>query len=509
MARKNGGACANPKQIRTDVDCRAARPKFDNGAWSPAKISDVTGGGLYLFVTPDESRPGNAASKLWRMGYRFHSRQKTYSIGPYGNGKDGTFSLADARRERDKAKDLLKDGKDPSTEKQLVKHRQAAARPFEQWADEWLAKKKVEKVKRGRIVAVRDPKTIEVLELRVGYIKDRFGKLCRQDIKRPDVLAFMRSYEAEGKLETRDRVCSIGEQICNYADVEGDGYNPFRNLNGQMIANISTPRPGVTEPREVTRVFKLISAPWTRARFSDVVGLALRFDALTIPRPGMVNEMEWREVDWDAERWTIPAAKMKTGWDHVVPLSRQALAILRSVQKLTGHRRYGFSCSKDAPLSNNTLNKRLRLLGIDTKTDHCAHGFRTTFSTLSHHEEIKDAKAWDGDVIELQLAHLDNSTVEGLYKKHGPRRKRKPGPKGPSTQLIAAIVEMKRRNPKFGCVRIAQQINYAFVIKIDKDVVRRVLATHCRPEPGADGPSWLTLIAHAKDSVWSVDLFPR
>ncbi|HVR57287.1 MAG TPA: integrase arm-type DNA-binding domain-containing protein [Pseudolabrys sp.] len=420
MARKSDGTSTNPKQIRTDVDCRAARPKFNNGAWSAAKISDVTGGGLYLFVTPDESRSGSAASKLWRMGYRFHARQKTYSIGPYGNGKDGTFSLADARRERDKAKDLLKDGKDPSTEKQRVKHRQAAARPFEQWADEWLAKKKVEKVKRGRIVAVRDPKTIEVLELRVGYVKNRFGKLLRQDIKRPDVLAFMRSYEAKGKLETRDRVRSIGEQICNYADVEGDGYNPFRNLNGQMLANISTPRPGVTEPRDVTRVFKLISAPWTRARFGDVVGLALRFDALTIPRPGMVNEMEWSEVDWDAERWTVPAAKMKTGWDHVVPLSRQALAILQSVQKLTGHRRYAFSCSRDAPLSNNTLNKRLRLLGIDTKTDHCAHGFRTTFSTLSHHEEIKDAKAWDGDVVELQLAHLDNSTVEGLYKKHGP-----------------------------------------------------------------------------------------
>jgi hypothetical protein len=73
------------------------------------------------------------------------------------NGKDGTFSLADARRERDKAKDLLKEGKDPSTEKQLDKHRQAAARPFDKWADEWLAKKKLEKVKRGRIVAVRDP----------------------------------------------------------------------------------------------------------------------------------------------------------------------------------------------------------------------------------------------------------------------------------------------------------------------------------------------------------------
>jgi integrase len=107
---------------------------------------------------------------------------------------------------------------------------------------------------------------------------------------------------------------------------------------------------------------------------------------------------------------------MKTGWDHAVPLSRQALAILRSVQKLTGHRRYVFSCSKDAPLSNNAINKRLRLLGIDTKTDHCAHGFRTTFLTLSHHEEIKDAKTWDGDVAELQLVHLDNSTVEGLSR---------------------------------------------------------------------------------------------
>ncbi len=87
-------------------------------------------------------------------------------------------------------------------------------------------------------------------------------------------------------------------------------------------------------------------------------------------------------------------------------------------------------------------------------------------------------------------------------------RRRKPGPKGPSAELIAAIVEMKRRNPRFGCVRIAQQISHVFGIEIDKDVVRRVLAKHYRPgHTGADGPSWLTFIAHAKDSLWSVDLF--
>ena len=86
--------------------------------------------------------------------------------------------------------------------------------------------------------------------------------------------------------------------------------------------------------------------------------------------------------------------------------------------------------------------------------------------------------------------------------------RRKPGPKGPSAELIAAIIELKRRNPRFGCVRIAQQIAHAFDVAIDKDVVRRVLAQYYRPDdPGTTGPSWLTFLAAAKDSLWSVDLF--
>ena len=88
-----------------------------------------------------------------------------------------------------------------------------------------------------------------------------------------------------------------------------------------------------------------------------------------------------------------------------------------------------------------------------------------------------------------------------------PKRRGKPGPKGPSPELIAAIVEMKRRNPRFGCRRIAQQISYTFGVELDKDVVRRVLAKHYRPEPGSGGPSWLTFLGHLKDSLWSVDLF--
>jgi putative transposase len=84
---------------------------------------------------------------------------------------------------------------------------------------------------------------------------------------------------------------------------------------------------------------------------------------------------------------------------------------------------------------------------------------------------------------------------------------RKPGPKGPSKEIIDAIVELKRLNSRFGCPRIAQQINLAFGLELDKDTVRRVLATHYKPDPNNRGPSWLTTIAHAKDSLWSVDLF--
>ena len=90
---------------------------------------------------------------------------------------------------------------------------------------------------------------------------------------------------------------------------------------------------------------------------------------------------------------------------------------------------------------------------------------------------------------------------------YSPRKRRRPGPKGPSKELISAVIEMKRRNPRFGCRKIAEQLSRAFAIEINKDVVRRILIQHYRPVSGSDGPSWLTVIGHAKDSLWSVDLF--
>jgi integrase len=282
---------------------------------------------------------------------------------------------------------------------------QAAEKSFGEWADLWLAKERL----------LWDDKTMAGKERNVGYLKDEFGTRMRPEIKRAEVIAFLKTIESTGKLETRDRVRSTGEQIFVYADVEGSDYNPFRNLGKQLLANVSEPRPALTAPNDVASLFQTIAAPFNRARFKDVVGYAVRFTSLTVVRPGEIATAEWDEIDLDAARWTIPAEKMKMRHQHVVPLSRQAVALLRQVHALTGHRRFVFSCSQDKPISDNTLNKRLRDLGYDTAEQHCAHGFRTTFSTLSNAECDRDeSKMWDSDVIELQLAHLDESSVKAI-----------------------------------------------------------------------------------------------
>jgi integrase len=204
--------------------------------------------------------------------------------------------------------------------------------------------------------------------------------------------------------------------------VNGTDYNPFRKFaKEQLIANESEPRPALISDAAVTKLMQNICAPFERARFANVVGHALRFISLTVVRPGELATAEWSEFDRSRARWTIPAEKMKMEHEHVVPLSRQAVAILEEMDRLTGQRQFVFSCSQDKPISDNTLNRRLRDLGYDTSEQHCAHGFRTTFSTLSNAEcDGDENKMWDGDLIELQLAHLDESSVKAIYNRTGP-----------------------------------------------------------------------------------------
>ena len=362
------------------------------------------GGGLYIYML-------TSGTKVWQMGYRFGGKQRTLSIGIYPE-----VSIDDAREARHEARKLLAKGIDPHAahmEEAAEERAKETKKTFADHADDWLAKERKEK---------QAAKTLSGKTNRIKLLKARFGKLALNEIAREDVLAFLRTFEATGNLETRDRVRSNGESIFNYGTPDDtDVLNPFRPFDKEkLIKNESAPRPAMTEPADVARLLKLIAPDRQDTRLDEVVSLALRFIALTAVRPGELISAEWCDIDLDAKEWRIPESKMKMKRVHIVPLSAQALVILRRLHDLTGGDKWVFTCAGDKPISDNTLNRRLRWLGIET-TMHCAHGFRSTFSTLLNGECTKeDVKIWDGDLIELQLAHIETGTVKAIYNRVGP-----------------------------------------------------------------------------------------
>lgn len=269
----------------TDTACKNAKPA--------AKLYKMTeAGGLQLWVTP--------TAKLWNLAYRFNRKQLKLSIGPYPE-----VSLAAARTKRDAAKAQISQGIDPNQAKKEAKRQQADAKTFADWADDWIAKEKLK----------WDFKTMAGKERYVGYLKAEFGDRTVPKIARRDVLTFLKAFEADEKLETRDRTRATGEKICLYADQDGTDYNPFRNLSDQLVDNDSTPRPALTDPVKVAQLFQDVAKPFERARFNDIVGIAVRFTSLTASRPGNIADAEWTEFN-DAGLWTVSAEKMKMDKEH-------------------------------------------------------------------------------------------------------------------------------------------------------------------------------------------------
>jgi integrase len=381
----------------TDTACRNLKPEA-----KPLKKSD--GGGLYLLIQP-------GGSKHWYLAYRFGGRQKKLSFGPYP-----VVTLAAAREGRDAAKVSLSQGSDPGVLKQAAKRERAMVKTsFAEKADDFLAKQSAEGL--GQDALVRTERMIRYLKAEFG--NRPFGDVARQEF-RPELLAWLKKYEKTGKLETVGRLRSTAEQIIDYGDAAGTGINPARNLSKQLIKKTVTPRPALVDPGAVGKLFKAIAMPFPRARFGDVVGLGVRFLAYVATRPGEVLEVEWSEVNFDLARWTIPDWKMKMDNELIVPLARQSLDILRQVRELTEGRNYIFSGSRDKPLSDNTLNKRLRDLGYDTSEQQTGHGFRSIFSTLLNAEvDADDRQIWDKDAVELQLAHLDHASTRAIYNRTG------------------------------------------------------------------------------------------
>lgn len=373
----------------TDTTIRNLKPQQ-----KPYKKSD--GEGLYVLVTRE-------GSKLWHFAYRFAGKQKTISLGSYP-----VVTLAMAREAKADAKRLLAQGIDPSEKRKADKRAAAAARTFGEVADEWFVTKREPE---GKSEA-----TLERDRWLKRELKSEIGHRPIGEIEPPELLRALKKVEARGHYETVSRMCTLASQVFRFGS--WNGYckrDTAADLKGALTSPKSTPRPGLTDPAAVGKLCRAINGYIGKG---PLVGWALRLLSLTLVRPGEVAKAEWSEFDLESRVWTIPATKMKMRRDHQVPLSQQALDVLAAVKSVNGNRRYVFATYGDKPLSGNTFNTALRIMGYDTQKEHCAHGFRTTASTLLNEQRGTDGKpVWHPDVIELQLAHVDANGIRAIYNR--------------------------------------------------------------------------------------------
>jgi integrase len=373
----------------TDTAIRNLKPQQ-----KPYKKSD--GGGLQLHVMPE-------GSKLWRLAYRFTGKQKTISLGSYP-----VVTLAMARDGRDEARRLLAQGVDPSEQRKADKRAAAAARTFGEVADEWFDTKREPEAK--------SEATLKRDRWLKGEWKSEIGHRPIGEIEPPELLRALKKVEARKHYETGARMRTLASQVFRFGIASGYCQRDMAaDLKDALTSPRSKPRPGLTDPAAVGKLCREIDGYVGKG---PLVRSALRLLSLTLVRPGEVARAEWSEIDLASLVWTIPAAKMKMRRDHQVPLSQQARDVFAAVKEVNGKRRYVFATYEDKPLSGNTFNTALRIMGYDTQKEHCAHGFRTTASTLLNEERGPDGKpVWHPDVVELQLAHVDANNTRAIYNR--------------------------------------------------------------------------------------------
>jgi integrase len=343
--------------------------------------------GLFLIVTP-------SGGKWWRFRYSLGGKEKLLSLGTYPE-----TSLKDAREARDQARKALADGLDPSLARKIMRNA-GDGDTFVDLAREWHAKFSSTWTERG----ARD-----VWSRLEKNVLPWLGHRPVQELTAPEILQVVRRIESRGALETARRQLQKIGQVMRYAVATGRAErDPAADLKGAIPPPVPKHHASVTDPRELAGLLRAIDG-YTG---THVVRCALRLAPLTFVRPGELRHAEWSEFFLEDEPpyWKIPAEKMKMKRPHLVPLSRQAVAILEDLRPLTGNDKYLFPSVRTAsrPMSENTVNAALRRMGF-SKDEATGHGFRSTASTLLNE------MGWPGDVIELQLAHLEKSRSRAAY----------------------------------------------------------------------------------------------
>lgn len=357
------------------------------------------GGGLFLYI------PQNGG-KNWRLKYRFAGKEKLLSLGTYPG-----LSLKEARAKRDEAKKQLADGIDPGEMKKVMKHAQIeqAENSFERVAREWFLKFEP-KWSKGH-----SSKIITRLQ---NDIFPWIGSRPITEISAPELLGVLQRIESRGAIETAHRAKQSCGQVFRYAIATGRAErDPSADLKGALAPPQAKHHASITDPRQIGELMRAIESYQGHV----ISRTALRSAPYLFVRPGELRHAEWEEIDLDHAVWHIPGEKMKAGEKHVVPLSTQAVDILRDIYPLTGRSRYVFPSvrTNSRPMSENTLNAALRRMGY-TKEQMTAHGFRSMAST------ILNEQGWHKDAIERQLAHAERDNVRAAYNyaEHLPERTR-------------------------------------------------------------------------------------
>lgn len=369
----------------TDTRIREAKPHQ-----KPYKLTDSNG--LYLEIRP-------SGKKLWRYRYRIAGKENLYALGEYGKGTPGLLTLAEARRERDNARHLVKQGLHPAHTRRAA----LAAKVFENKnsfeavAREWIEQN------RARWSPYYLSQVERALEADVfPYV----GNLPIRSVTAAHLLEIVKRVEKRAPtvaLLVRQWISGVFRFAVATLRADGD---PTAALKGA----IARPRVEHHAPLTTTEIPKLLKKLDENGGFRTTT-IAMRLLLLTFVRPVELRAAEWGEFDLDNATWRIPATRMKSRQAHIVPLAPQAVELLRELKTITGGSNFLFPNNRRPKtfMTATTLNRALERMGYRNRFS--AHGFRATAST------ILNEQGYRADVIERQLAHAPRDKVRASYNR--------------------------------------------------------------------------------------------
>lgn len=367
----------------TDLAIKGAKPRDKS-----YKLFDS--GGLYIEISP-------SGGKWWRYKFRFNGKESRLSLGTYPD-----VGLKEARERHAKERKKLAEGNNPSETRKAEKisNKLNSDNSFEAIAREWW------KAHMKNKAATHKDKVIRRFEL---YLFPWIGSKPITEITAPQMLQVVKRVESLNKLETAHRALQTAGQVFRYAVQTGRAIRDITaDLKGALPPTSIKHMAAFTEPKEVAELLHAIDS----FKGTITVQCALRLSPLVFVRPSELRQAKWADIDLDAGEWRYLVSKTKT--DHLVPLSTQAIEILRTIQPISGHGEYVFQGGHSPlrPMSEAAVNAALKRMGYDTQTQITGHGFRAMARTILH-ERLNI----DPHIIEHQLAHKVPDALGAAYNR--------------------------------------------------------------------------------------------